>query len=62
MRVMKLLLCTDGSEQAERAIRLGTNLAIWCNAEATVLGIVENPGQSKVILDALKRVMAKVPA
>jgi len=52
---MKLLLCTDGSEQAERAIRLGTNLAAGCKAEATVLGIVENPGQSKVILDALKR-------
>jgi nucleotide-binding universal stress UspA family protein len=52
---MKLLLCTDGSDQAERAIRLGVNIAVGCKADATVLGIVERPGQSKSILDALKR-------
>jgi nucleotide-binding universal stress UspA family protein len=52
---MKLLLCTDGSEQAERAIRLSLPVALSCKTQVTLLGIVEQPGQSKVILDALKR-------
>jgi nucleotide-binding universal stress UspA family protein len=52
---MKLLLCTDGSEQAERAIKLSLAITRGCKAAATVLGIVEHPGQSKVLLDALKR-------
>jgi len=52
---MKLLICSDGSAQAERAIKLGAEIAVGCQAEVTLLGIVEGPGESKTILDALKR-------
>jgi nucleotide-binding universal stress UspA family protein len=52
---MKILICSDGSEQAERAIRLGAVIAAGCNAEATLLAISETPGESKELLDSLKR-------
>ncbi|PYJ02186.1 MAG: hypothetical protein DME25_16710 [Verrucomicrobia bacterium] len=52
---MKILICSDGSEQAERAGRLGATVAAACRAEVTLLGISESPGQSKALLDALKR-------
>jgi nucleotide-binding universal stress UspA family protein len=52
---MKLLICSEGSEQADRAIKLGAALAAGCQAEVTLLGIVEAPGENKTILDALKR-------
>src|SRR5437899_12601846 len=52
---MKMLICSDGSEQAERAIRLGAAIAAGCQAEVTLLGIIESPGQSKALLDSLKR-------
>jgi nucleotide-binding universal stress UspA family protein len=52
---MKVLICSDGSEQADRAMRLGTAIAAACQAEATLLGIIEVQGQSDPILDSLKR-------
>ena len=52
---MKLLICSDGSEQAERAMRLGTGIAAACQAEVTLLGIIEVQGQSDPILDSLRR-------
>jgi len=52
---MKMLICSDGSEQADRAIRLGAAIAAACQAEVTLLGIMESQGESKPILDALKR-------
>ncbi len=52
---MKFLICSDGSEQAERAIRLGSALAAACRAEVTLLGIYESPGKADMILDSLKR-------
>jgi nucleotide-binding universal stress UspA family protein len=52
---MRILICSDGSEQADRAIRLGAAIAAGCQAETTLLGIIESPGQSKAILDSLKR-------
>jgi nucleotide-binding universal stress UspA family protein len=52
---MKMLICSDGSEQAERAIKLGAAIAAGCQAEVTLLGIMEAAGESKAILDALKR-------
>jgi len=52
---MKMLICSDGSEQAERALRLGAALATGCQAEVTLLGITENPGDSVPLLDSLKR-------
>ena len=52
---MKILICSDGSEQAERAVRLGAVIAAGCNAEAKLLAISETPGESKEFLDSLKR-------
>jgi nucleotide-binding universal stress UspA family protein len=52
---MKILICNDGSEQAERAMRLGATIAAGCQAEVTLLGIQEPPGASQVLLDSLKR-------
>ena len=52
---MKILICTDGSEQAERALKTGAIIAIGCQAEVTLFGIDENPGKSETIADSLKR-------
>lgn len=64
---MKILICSDGSEQAERAIRLGATIAVACQAEATLFGIIESPSRSDAILESLKRGQAllaekKIPA
>jgi len=52
---MKILICNDGSTQAERAIRLGATIAAGCHAEVTLLGIAESAGESAALLDSLKR-------
>jgi nucleotide-binding universal stress UspA family protein len=51
---MKILICNDGSEQAERAMRVGAAIAAACEAEVTLLGIQETPA-SEAVLDSLKR-------
>lgn len=50
-----MLICSDGSEQADRAVRLGAAVAGACQAEVTLLGIIEVPGHSDAILESLKR-------
>lgn len=52
---MKMLMCTDGSEQADRALRLGSLLAAGCAAEVTLLGINETGGNPEALLDSLRR-------
>lgn len=52
---MKMLICSDGSEAAEKAIRLGAAIADACNAEVTLLGIMETAEKADTILEALKR-------
>lgn len=52
---MKILICSDGSPQAETAIRLVTTLANPTAIEATVLGIIEDPSHENPLLDALQR-------
>ena len=52
---MKILICNDGSEQAERAMRLGAMIAAACQAEVTLLGIQESQGASQALLDSLTR-------
>lgn len=52
---MKILICSDGSEQAERAMRLGAAIAAGCHAEVTLLGIKETAGTAETLLDSLKR-------
>jgi nucleotide-binding universal stress UspA family protein len=55
---MKILICSDGSEHAERAVRLGAAIAAGCEAEVSLLGIAENEGQSEPLLDSLRRSQA----
>src|SRR5438552_3352647 len=52
---MKILFCSDGSIQAENAIRFGGNIAGSCRAEATILGITETAGNEPAMLQALAR-------
>ena len=52
---MKMLICSDGSEQADRAVRYGALIAGGCHAEVTLLGIIESKGHSEAILESLKR-------
>ena len=52
---MKILFCSDGSTQAENAIRFGGNIAAACRAEATILGITETPGDEPTMLQGLGR-------
>jgi nucleotide-binding universal stress UspA family protein len=52
---VKILLCTDGSEQAERAVKLGAEFAAAFQAEVTLLAVQESSGQSEAALAALRR-------
>src|SRR6266850_7373549 len=52
---MKLLICTDGSAQAENAVRFGGMIAEKSQAEVTILAITEKPGEEDAIFDSLRR-------
>jgi nucleotide-binding universal stress UspA family protein len=52
---MKILFCSDGSIQAEGAVRFGALIATACQAETSILGIVEKDGQEDAVLRALRR-------
>ncbi len=52
---MKLLICSDGSEQAERAVQLGAEIAAGARAEVTLLGIAETAASAPALLEALQR-------
>ncbi len=52
---MKILICSDGSSQAENAARFAGIIAEACQAETTILGITEHPGQEDEIFDSLRR-------
>ena len=52
---MKMLICTDGSSQAENAIHFGGLIAGAARAETTLLGITEDPLDKEKIFDSLKR-------
>ncbi len=52
---MKILFCSDGSDQAERAIRFGATIAAPCQAEVTLLGIAEAQGDSAPLMESLRR-------
>src|SRR5215813_15002520 len=64
---MKILICSDGSEQADRAMRLGAAIASGAGAEVTLFGIIEAPGKGDTTRDSLQRWQAvfvnkKIPA
>jgi len=52
---MKILFCSDGSTQAENAVRFGALIAAACQAETSILGIVEKSVQEDAVLQALRR-------
>jgi nucleotide-binding universal stress UspA family protein len=52
---MKILFCSDGSSQAENAVRFGALIAAACQAEASILGIVEKTGHEDTVMQALRR-------
>jgi nucleotide-binding universal stress UspA family protein len=52
---MKILICTDGSAQAENAVRFGGLIAEKAGAETTILGIAERPGEEDKMFDSLRR-------
>jgi nucleotide-binding universal stress UspA family protein len=52
---MHILICSDGSEQAQRALRLGTDIAVGCRAAVTLLGVAELPEQAAERLETLRR-------
>jgi nucleotide-binding universal stress UspA family protein len=52
---MKVLICSDGSSQAENAIRFGGMVASACGWETTLLGITEKGSEEEAIFESLKR-------
>jgi len=54
---MNILICSDGSEQAENALRFGVLIAAGTGSEITLLGVVEKAGDETPLLDALRRGM-----
>src|SRR5215510_8056351 len=52
---MKILICTDGSAQAENAVRFGGLIAEKTGAESTILGIAERPGEEDKMFESLRR-------
>jgi nucleotide-binding universal stress UspA family protein len=50
---MKILICSDGTRQADTATRLGGVLAATCKAEVSLLGIAENAGDNDPLRAAL---------
>jgi nucleotide-binding universal stress UspA family protein len=52
---MKILICSDGSSQAEAAVRFGTVIAEKSTAEVTLLGITEKPSEEDTIFESLRR-------
>ncbi len=51
---MKILICSDGSEQANQAIQFGGLIANACHAETTLLGITEKPSEEDTLFEALR--------
>src|ERR1700731_3530039 len=51
---MKILICSDGKPAADSATRIGGLLAGPSHAEATLLGIAEQPSDERTLRDALE--------
>lgn len=59
---MRILMCTDGSPLADRAMNYGAQLVRPAGADVTVLGLVTNPGheaQVRAALDHAQSLWAK---
>lgn len=52
---MRILICTDGSAQAENAVRFAALIAEKLDNQTTILGITEKPGEEDAAFDSLRR-------
>jgi nucleotide-binding universal stress UspA family protein len=52
---MKILICSDGSAQAENAVRFAAIIASGSKADTAILGITEKPGEEDVVFESLRR-------
>src|SRR5688572_15192306 len=52
---MKILICSDGSTQSNKAIEFGGLIASACLAETTLLGITEKINEEDSLFAALKQ-------
>src|SRR5262249_2029367 len=52
---MKIIICSDGSAQAENAVLFASLLAEKAGAEVTLLGITEKGSEEDVVFDSLRR-------
>ena len=50
---MRILLCTDGSEHGQAAVRFGSIIARAASQPATILGVLEDPKERKLLDRAL---------
>src|SRR5580765_610396 len=50
---MRILICSDGTDPADKPVLLAGLVAAPCKAETTLLGIIENPADEKPLRDAL---------
>ena len=52
---MKILICSDGSVQAENAVRFAGIIAEGSKADTAILGITEKSGEDDHVFDSLRR-------
>ena len=52
---MKVLICSEGSEQAQNAVKFGGLIAEKFAAETTILGITEKPAEEDALFDGLRQ-------
>ncbi|MEP6777799.1 MAG: universal stress protein [Chthoniobacterales bacterium] len=57
---MRILICSDGSDPADKPVLLGGRLAGPCHAETTLLGIAELSGDEAPLRAALEREVEKL--
>lgn len=50
---MRILICSDGTDPADKPARLGSVIASACGAATTLLGIAEQPQNEPALRDAL---------
>ncbi|MGZ5552707.1 MAG: universal stress protein, partial [Chthoniobacterales bacterium] len=50
---MRLLICSDGTDPADKPTRLGARIARACKADVVLLGIIEQPKDEEPLRAAL---------
>jgi nucleotide-binding universal stress UspA family protein len=57
---MRILICSDGTDPADKPIQLGGLVAGPCDAQTTLLGIAEISGEEQPLCDALEKEAEKL--